>query len=308
MSVMTTETTDETTVTADTTTRDETTTPRFSERALAGLDALDTPVVPTRPWPGRVWSSAWPKLAAIALFFLFWQVVVWSGWKPTYVLPGPWTALSALGSELTTSDFWSALGRTMTRAGEGYLLSVVVGTALGIAVARVAILRTAIGSFITALQTMPSIVWFPLAILLFQLNESAIMFVVVLGAAPSIANGVISGIDYVPPLLVRVGRTMGARGITLYRHVIVPAALPAFVAGLKQGWAFAWRSLMAGELLVVVAGHPSIGSDLENAREQGSADIVLATMLEIFVIGVAIDALFTVFDRQLRRRRGLLEG
>ena len=102
---------------------------------------------------------------------------------------------------------------------------------------------------------MPSIAWFPLAILLFQLSEQAIFFVVVLGAAPSIANGVIPGVDYVPPLLLRAGRNLGARGLNLYRYVIAPAALPAIVAGLKQGWAFAWRSLMAGELLVVASPH-----------------------------------------------------
>ena len=106
---------------------------------------------------------------------------------------------------------------------------------------------------------MPSIAWFPLAILLFKLSEQAIMFVVVLGAAPSIANGLIAGVDHIPPILLRAGRVLGARGVTAYRHVVLPASLPSFVGGLKQGWAFAWRSLMAGELLVIIAGKPSIG-------------------------------------------------
>ncbi|MGF7239239.1 MAG: ABC transporter permease, partial [Frankia sp.] len=213
------------------------------DAALAGLDALDTPVGPERSSGARAWSATWPKLAALAVFFLLWQVVVWSGWKPTYVLPGPGAAFSELGSRLHTSEFWSSVGRTMKRAVIGYAVALAVGLVIGIAVARVRIVRTAIGSFIAALQTMPSIVWFPLAILLFQTSESAITFVVVLGAAPAIAGGVISGIDYIPPLLVRVGRSMGARGPKLYRHVIVPAAMPSFVAGMKQGWAFAWGSL-----------------------------------------------------------------
>ena len=115
---------------------------------------------------------------------------------------------------------------------------------------RSRVLRAAVGSLITGLQTMPSIAWFPLAILLFKLTEAAIMFVVVLGAAPSIANGLISGVDHVPPIMLRAGRVLGAKGISAYRHVMLPAALPSFIAGLKQGWAFAWRSLMAGELLV----------------------------------------------------------
>ena len=106
---------------------------------------------------------------------------------------------------------------------------------------------------ITGIQTMPSIVWFPLAIVLFAKSEAAILFVVVLGASPSIANGVISGVDHIPPMFLRAGRVLGARGAATYRHVVIPAALPAFVAGLKQGWAFAWRSLLAGELLVIIA-------------------------------------------------------
>ena len=118
---------------------------------------------------------------------------------------------------------------------------------------------------------MPTIAWFPLAILLFGLNETAILFVVILGAAPAIANGVIAGVDHIPPLQLRAGRVLGARGISLYRHVIIPASLPGYVAGLKQGWAFAWRSLMAGELLVLLGNRPSIGARLQFAREFSDA-------------------------------------
>jgi NitT/TauT family transport system permease protein len=276
------------------------------DRALAGLDALDLPLERPRAGASRVWSALWPKLAAVALFIAAWQIVVWSGWKPEYVLPAPGTALKELWHRLGTGDFYEALGRTGQRAAIGYALAILIGGLFGLAVARVPVVRTAIGSFITALQTMPSIVWFPLAILLFQLTESAILFVVVLGAAPSIANGVVAGIDYVPPQLTRVGRIMGARGLSLYRHVIIPAALPSMVAGLKQGWAFAWRSLMAGELLVVVAGHPSIGTVLENDRQFNDAPGVVASMLVIFIIGVVVDTAFSAADRELRSRRGLL--
>ena len=97
---------------------------------------------------------------------------------------------------------------------------------------------------VTGLQTMPSIAWFPLAILLFQQSERAVLFVVVLGAAPSIANGIVAGIDHTPPILLRAGRVLGARGFSSLRHVVLPAAFPSFVSGLKQGWAFAWRSLL----------------------------------------------------------------
>jgi NitT/TauT family transport system permease protein len=168
-------------------------------------------------------------------------------------------------------------------------------------------LRTAVGSLITGLQTMPSIAWFPLALLLFRLSEGAIMFVVVIGAAPSIANGLISGIDHVPPLLTRAGRVLGARGLTAYRHVIIPAALPSFLTGLKQGWAFAWRSLIAGELLVTL-GVFSVGFLLQQYRNLNDAAGLIAIMIVILVVGILVDSLiFGSLDRWVRRRHGLLE-
>jgi NitT/TauT family transport system permease protein len=194
----------------------------------------------------------------------------------------------------------------MRRAVFGFLVSIVIGGAVGLAVSASRLVRTAIGSLITGLQTMPSIAWFPLAILLFGLSESAINFVVVLGAAPSIANGVIGGIDSVPPLLRRVGRSMGAKSVGLYRDFVLPAAMPSVVSGLKQGWAFAWRSLMAGELLVVIPGTQTIGTRLQFARELSDATGVIATMAVILVIGILVDTLvFSRLERHVLRRRGL---
>jgi NitT/TauT family transport system permease protein len=155
---------------------------------------------------------------------------------------------------------------------------------------------------------MPSIAWFPLAILLFKLSESAITFVVVIGAAPSIANGFVAGVDHVPPLLLRSGRMLGARGARLWRHVVVPAALPSLVGGLKQGWAFAWRSLMAGELLVIIAHRPSIGERLNDAQNLNDTVTLIEWMLVILVLGLAIDTLFGAADRSLRKRWGLLQS
>ena len=170
---------------------------------------------------------------------------------------------------------------------------------------RMRILRPAVGSLITGLQTMPSIAWFPFAIMVFGRSENAIYFVVVLGAAPSIANGIISGIDHVPPSYVRLGKVMGANNYSLYRHVVLPAALPSYVAGLSQGWAFAWRSLMAGELLVLVLGVTSVGASLDFARQLNHMDEVMAWMIVILVIGMVADTIFTSMSRTLRRRRGL---
>ena len=281
---------------------------RQLDEELAGLDALDVEPERRRDHLGRLWSALWPKVAAVGLALALWQLVVWTHWRPPYVLPPPAEVLGRLGDLLGESSFYQAIGITMRRALTGYALAVVVGSVLGAAVARVRPLRTAVGSLITGLQTMPSIAWFPLAILLFQLSEGAILFVVVLGAAPSIANGLISGVDHVPPLLLRAGRVLGASGLRLYRHVILPASLPAFVAGLKQGWAFAWRSLMAGELLVILANRPSIGARLQFARELSDAPGLLALMIVVLAIGIAVDGTFNQVDGAMRRRRGLTAG
>src|SRR5512135_2010920 len=261
-----------------------------------------------RRWLARGGSALWPKLTALALALGMWQVVVWTGWRPDYALPGPGPVLGRLWVDLVSGDLPYATAITMRRAVVGYGLAVALGTAIGLAVVRQRVLRSAVASMITGVQTMPSIVWFPLALLLFQLSEAAILFVIVLGAAPSIANGVISGIDHVPTLLTRAGRTMGARGIDFYRLVLLPAALPGFVAGLKQGWAFAWRGLMAGELLVVVGNVPSLGVRLQTARDLADMQDLIAAMIVIFVVGILVDVLgFGLVDRTIRRHRGLLE-
>ena len=281
---------------------------RELQEELAGLDALEAVLGQQPSLPVRIWKSLWPKLAAIVITLTLWQVVVWSHWRPEYVLPAPGTVLRELWHLAGESTFWKAVAVTLRRAFTGYALAVVVGTAVGLAVARVRALRSAVGALITGLQTMPSIAWFPLAILLFQLSERAILFVVVLGAAPSIANGLIAGVDHVPPLLLRSGRMLGAKGMSLYWHVVLPASLPAFVAGLKQGWAFAWRSLMAGELLVHLAGKPSLGANLSFARDASDAPELLALMIVILVVGIAADAVFGRADGAIRHRWGLVDA
>jgi NitT/TauT family transport system permease protein len=255
-----------------------------------------------------LWSAFWPKVTAVAIVLLAWQAVVWSHWRPDYVFPGPRQAFASLWSDLANGTLPRAVGITLQRAAIGYGLALVIGSAIGIVIARTPLLRAAVGSLITGLQTMPSVAWFPLAILLFGLSESAILFVVVLGAAPAIANGLLSGIDHVPPLLLRAGRVLGASGFRAYRHVILPAAFPSFLGGMKQGWAFAWRSLMAGELLVVIGGHKSLGFVLDTARINSDAPGLMAAMIVILMVGIVVDSLiFGVLERRVRRRWGLVE-
>jgi NitT/TauT family transport system permease protein len=269
-------------------------------------EVVETVEVTERPHGARrVWSWLWPKLAALALFIAAWQLVVWSGWRPDYVLPGPLPVFQRLSKDLSQADFYAGVAVTLRRALVGYAIAIAIGSVIGVLVARAPIVRKAVGHAILGLQSMPSIAWLPLAILLFQHSEGAVLVVVVLGAAPAVATGLLSGVDQVQPLLVRVGRVMGARGVQLYRYVILPAALPGYVGGLKQGWAFAWRSLMAAEIINIIANQPSIGQQLKFAHDFADAQQLLALMIVIFFIGVTVDLGFGFADRAIRRRRGL---
>jgi len=268
--------------------------------------ATESVELPERPHGARrLWSWLWPKLAALGLFIAAWQLVVWSGWRPDYVLPGPVPVFQRLYENLGQPDFYIGVAVTLRRALVGYAIAIAIGSVIGLLVARVPVVRKAVGHAILGLQSMPSIAWFPLAILLFQQSEGAILVVVILGAAPAVATGLLAGVDQVQPLLVRVGRVIGARGLQLYRYVILPAALPGYVGGLKQGWAFAWRSLMAGEIISIVAHQPSLGQQLQFARDFDDAQQLLALMIVIFFIGVVVDLGFGFADRAIRRRRGL---
>lgn len=253
----------------------------------------------------RVWSVVWPKLGALAITLIVWQLVVWTGWKTESALPGPLSVLTRLGGDLQHLDFYAGIAVTLRRAALGYAVAAGAGVLVAVVIARINLVRRAVGSILVGLQSMPSIAWFPLAILLLQRSEGAITVVVLMGAAPAIAGGLLAGIDNVQPALIRVGRVMGADGLVLYRHVILPAALPAFVTGLKNGWALAWRSLMSAELLVVAGNQASIGQQLQAARNVSDTRQLLALLVVIFVIGVLVDALFTAFDRAVRRRWGL---
>jgi NitT/TauT family transport system permease protein len=278
--------------------------------ALAGLDNLEaTPPSASRlsagEVGGRIWNSAWPKLLAIVLVLAIWELVYLANFKPHEVLPGPFQVLPNLWDQANHAQLWEAIGLTLRRALIGFALAVVVGSVVGLVVARVPPVRAAVGSMITGLQTIPSVVWIPFAIILFGQNTSAILFMIIITASPAIANGMIAGVDFTPPLLLRAGKTMGLRRFSLYKNLIVPAALPPFVAGLKQGWAFAWHGLFAAELLVQVANSPSIGVLLSSDQDQTDMVGVIALMIVILVLGVVVDSLFTALNDSLRRRRGL---
>jgi NitT/TauT family transport system permease protein len=278
------------------------------ERALtAGLDALEVPAPQKVSRARRLWRATWPKVLAIAIVWAIWQFLYAIEWKPHTAFPSPEQAVQWIFDNWSVT--WTAIRNTMGRALYGYALALVIGITVGALVARITVLRAAVGSMITGLQTMPSVAWFPAAILLFQLKDTAIIFVVVMGAAPSIANGLINGIDNISPVLLRAGRVMGARRFTAFRTVILPAAMPSFIGGLKQGWAFAWRSLLAGELIVLIPGKFSLGQQLDNARLNLDVAGIYGMMIVIFVIGVLVDTfVFGFAERKIRKRYGLVDA
>jgi NitT/TauT family transport system permease protein len=273
----------------------------------AGLDALEL-ARGTRAFSlGRVVWAVLPKLAAAAVVVLAWQVAIWLQLKPAYVLPAPADVAASLGDQTRAGHLAEALFTSIGHAAVGYGISLVLGTLIGILTARVRVVRASIGPILAGLQSLPSVAWVPFAVLFFGLYPSAIYFVVVMGALPSIANGVVSAYDQIPPLLLRVGRSLGARGFSLYRHVILPAAMPGYVAGLKQAWSFSWRSLMAAEL---IASSPQLGLGLGQLMDSGRAlsdiSLVIALVVVILVVGIMVDELiFAPLDRGIRHRRGL---
>jgi NitT/TauT family transport system permease protein len=247
----------------------------------------------------------WPSFAAVGLLILVWWLVYLSGFFSQAIFPSPATVFEKLAD-----DFWGPTGiavgteKSLIRLGFGLGFAIVVGTTIGLGMGLSDGLRRSIGSLMTGLQALPSISWLPLAILWFGLNERAIVFVVIIAAIPAVALATSASVRLVPPLLVRAGRTLGARGWRLYRHIVLPAAVPSYLSGLQQAWAFAWRALMAGEL--IATGARGLGHYQDAARHQFDAPGVMAAMVMIILIGMAVDFILGAVDRRVRLRRGLV--
>ena len=225
-------------------------------------------------------------------------------------MPGPVDVFNAIALGWESGRLQLAVITSLERGVVGFLIAVIVGTPLGLLLAEVKPLRRAIGPIISGLQVLPSVAWVPAAILWFGLTDATVYFVVLMGAVPSIVNGLIAGVEQVPPQLRRVGTVLGAGRTRLATLVVLPAALPGYVAGLKQGWAFSWRSLMAAEIIAVggTIGF-GLGSMLQQSRELADIGGVLATVLVILVIGILIELVFFApLERRMLRRRGLLQG
>ncbi|MEU1528920.1 ABC transporter permease [Streptomyces fagopyri] len=277
---------------------------------LAGLDALETAVHTDRPSLGQAFvAKVLPPLVAVALVLVVWQSLIsFDVVTDPSKLPSPsavWDEAKTAWLQGTLLGYvWTSVSRGLL----GFLLALVIGTPLGLLVARVRFVRAAIGPVLSGLQSLPSVAWVPPAVIWLGLDNSMMYAVILLGAVPSIANGLVSGVDQVSPLFLRAGRTLGATGLRGTWHIVMPAALPGYLAGLKQGWAFSWRSLMAAE---IIASSPDLGVGLgqllENGRNASSMSMVFLAIFLILFVGIAIDLLlFSPLERRVLRGRGLL--
>ncbi|MFI8007493.1 ABC transporter permease [Streptomyces sp. NPDC086010] len=274
----------------------------------AGLDALDAVQVRRTPAREILRDKVLPPVVAVVLVVLVWQVLVWAKVTDDYKLPPPaavWESLTDMWVQGTLLEVvWTSVSRGLL----GFVMAVAIGTPLGLLVARVKVVRAAIGPILSGLQSLPSVAWVAPAIIWLGLDDRTMYAVILLGAVPSVANGLVSGVDQVPPLFLRAGRTIGATGLRGTVHIVLPAALPGYLAGLKQGWAFSWRSLMAAE---IIASSPDLGLGLgqllENGRNNFDMPGIFLAILLILFVGIAIDLLiFSPLERRVLRSRGLL--
>jgi NitT/TauT family transport system permease protein len=234
---------------------------------------------------------------------ILWELAARFGPWPHYLFPTPGSVAKAALQLGRSGSLGAAVVRSLARLSQGYLLSVAVGVPLGMLTARSRFMSVTVKPLVMGLQALPSICWLPLAILWFGLSEAAIGFVVVMGSVLAIAIASEDGVASIDPMLIRQARTLGVRGARFYTAVLLPGAMPGVVTGLKLGWSFAWRALMAGELLFVSGG---LGQLLQNGRELNDVAQVVAVMLTIVAVGVIVEkALFRTVEVRVRRRWGL---
>ncbi len=237
-----------------------------------------------------------------ALVAVWWLIADLEIWTP-YLFPSPRGVLEALRWGFADKTFLVGLAISMKRIALGYGLSVALGVVLGCLIAASEFLRDTLSGTLLSLQSLPSLCWLPLAVLWFGLSEKAILFVVVMGSLLSVTINTEMGLRHVPKIYMMAGRNLGARGLSLIVHVLLPASLPHLVAGLKQGWAFAWRSLISGEMIFVSLG---LGHLLMMGRDLNDVNQVVAVMVLIVAIGFVVDRLiFERFENRLRHKWGL---
>ena len=254
----------------------------------------------------RTQSRWWLKLLRQIGFFLIlllaWEGLARSGIWPSFLFVGPIDVATSLFSNLQSGVLLTAILTSVSRLAVGYFTSAVLGISLGLFIGLNRYAKETLGSLVLGLQALPSVCWIPLALLWFGLSENAMYYVVIMGALFSIILGVEAGVRHTPPVYLKAARNMGAKGLNLAFFVVLPAALPSIIVGLKQGWTFAWRSLMAAELLYVTV---SLGGLLEESRQNIEISQMFSVMVVIIIVGILIDSfIFSPLERTVRTRWG----
>lgn len=237
----------------------------------------------------------------IILIFLWWVIYKLNFW-PAWLFPPPLKVFHTLAKGFNNFTFGWGILISLKRVFIGFGFSLLAGTILGFLLAKIKLLNETLGFLVLGLQTLPSICWLPLSLLWFGLNEKAIIFVVIMGSLMSVTISMQDAVKSIPPIFIRAGKMLDLQGWKLFWHVIIPAILPSFISGLKQGWSFAWRSLMSGEMLFITLG---LGQLLMMGRTLNDMSQVMAIMLIIIMIGVIFDKLiFGSWENNVRRKWG----
>ncbi len=249
------------------------------------------------------------------LLFVILLIVLWQGFYwlmvdmlevfKSYSFPSPLGVFERFVELISDGSLLEATGQSLLRGVAGYAIAVVIGVVLGLLINHFAYLQKNLKPIVLGVQTLPSVCWVPFSILWFGLSTQAILFVVVMGSAFGIAISVDNAIKNIDPIYVKAAKTMGAGRRQMYWNVIFPASLPELVSGLKQGWSFAWRALMAGEVMTTSIG---LGQTLIMGRDLADINQVMLVMLIIVLVGIVIDkCIFSVIEKKLLRKRGLAQ-
>jgi NitT/TauT family transport system permease protein len=248
-------------------------------------------------------NTALKRIIFFAIIIAFWEGGSRFGLWTEVVLPSPTSVFESLITGISDKTLIIDLIASFKRLLIGLGISLLIGTSIGVLLAKSKTADDTLGSVLLALQSVPSIVWLPLAIMWFGLNEKSVIFVVILGGTFVMALNIRMGIKNVSPLFIRAAQTMGSRGLDLFIRVIFPASIPYVVTGSRLAWAFAWRALMAGELL---STGPGLGYTLRYASDFGDMSLVIAVMIIIGVVGAIVDQLiFQRIEKSVMKRWGL---
>jgi len=243
----------------------------------------------------------------LAAFVGIWQLVFTLGIWPKVSMPSPAMVAESFVQLIQNITLITSIGMTMWRLAIGFAISITIGVGIGLAMVKFTGFGKTMSSFAVGLQSFPSVAWVPFAILLIGLNDFGILFVVVMSSVFSVMISTYSGINNIPPIYIRAARNMGARGLSLFRYVMIPAATPSLIVGIKQAWSFAWHALIGAEILI--AASVGLGHILLVGREFQLMDQIIASMITIFAIGLLFDRLvFSKLEDKVRDRWGLMQG